>query len=246
MPIDWFTVGAQVFNFLILVALLRIFLYRPILDAMDSREEKITSRLEEANRERDKAEEQRRELEQERKDFQENKDSLFAEAKEDAEKRRKQLVEEAREEADAAKEKWLGQVSEERDSFLQDLRLRVARETCSLGRKALADLADAKLEEQMTRLFLNRLEKERETLGGTDAGHGIVVRSAFDLPESVRDEVGKALKDLTGSDDEPHFETDDDLLCGIELTVGDRKIGWNVEDYLDDFEERLKEAIADK
>jgi F-type H+-transporting ATPase subunit b len=37
MLIDWFTVGAQVLNFLILVWLLKRFLYGPILDAIDAR-----------------------------------------------------------------------------------------------------------------------------------------------------------------------------------------------------------------
>ena len=41
MLIDWFTVGAQVVNFLILVWLLKRFLYRPILDAIDAREKRI-------------------------------------------------------------------------------------------------------------------------------------------------------------------------------------------------------------
>jgi F-type H+-transporting ATPase subunit b len=246
MPIDWFTIGAQVFNFLLLVALLRIFLYRPILDAMDRREEKITSRLEEAEQKRDDAEDQQRKLEQQRRDFEENKDSLLTEVREDAEKRRKQLVEEAREKADAARDKWLSQVDEERDSFLQDLRRRVARETCSLARKALANLADAKLEEQMTRLFLARLGKEHDSIKGASMESGVIVRSAFDLTKSVRDEVRKTLQDLPGGGDEPRFETDSDLLCGIELRIGDRKIGWSVEGYLDDFEGRLKEAIAEK
>ena len=41
MLIDWFTVGAQVLNFLILVWLLKRFLYRPILHAIDAREQRI-------------------------------------------------------------------------------------------------------------------------------------------------------------------------------------------------------------
>ncbi len=246
MPIDWFTVGAQVFNFLLLVALLRIFLYRPILNVMDKREEKITSRLKEAKQQCDDAAARQRELEDQRKSFEETKDSLLAEAKKDVEKRRKQLVEEARNTADAAKEKWLIQVGEERDSFLQDLRRRVARDTCSLARKALADLADAKLEAQMTRLFLDRLSTERETITAADAKNGIVVRSAFDLPEPVRDEVRKTLCDLLDTTSAPSFETDSKLLCGIELRIGNYKIGWSIEDYLGEFEERLKEAIADQ
>jgi len=38
MLIDWFTVGAQALNFLILVWLLKRFLYKPILDAIDARD----------------------------------------------------------------------------------------------------------------------------------------------------------------------------------------------------------------
>ncbi len=36
MPIDWFTVGAQALNFLILVWLMKRFLYKPILNAIDA------------------------------------------------------------------------------------------------------------------------------------------------------------------------------------------------------------------
>ena len=49
MQIDWFTVVAQIVNFLILVWLLKKFLYGPIIRAMDDRERRIASRLEEAN-----------------------------------------------------------------------------------------------------------------------------------------------------------------------------------------------------
>ena len=38
MLIDWFTVGAQALNFVILVWLLKHFLYKPILNAIDVRE----------------------------------------------------------------------------------------------------------------------------------------------------------------------------------------------------------------
>ena len=41
MQIDWFTVIAQVLNFFILVFLLKRFLYKPILKAIDEREGKI-------------------------------------------------------------------------------------------------------------------------------------------------------------------------------------------------------------
>ena len=45
MLIDWFTVGAQALNFLILVWLLKRFLYKPILHAIDEREKGIAAQL---------------------------------------------------------------------------------------------------------------------------------------------------------------------------------------------------------
>ena len=45
MLIDWFTVGAQVVNFLILVWLLRRFLYKPVLAAIDAREKKVAAKI---------------------------------------------------------------------------------------------------------------------------------------------------------------------------------------------------------
>jgi F-type H+-transporting ATPase subunit b len=52
MLIDWFTVGAQVLNFLILVWLLKRFLYKPILHAIDAREQRIAKELADADAKR--------------------------------------------------------------------------------------------------------------------------------------------------------------------------------------------------
>ena len=57
MLIDWFTVGAQALNFLILVWLMKRFLYKPILHAIDEREKRIAAEL--ANADAKKAEAQK-------------------------------------------------------------------------------------------------------------------------------------------------------------------------------------------
>ena len=43
MLIDWFTVGAQALNFVLLVWMMRRYLYRPILNAVDAREKRIAA-----------------------------------------------------------------------------------------------------------------------------------------------------------------------------------------------------------
>ena len=55
MSIDWITVTAQIANFLVLVWLLKRFLYRPILDGIDAREAEITERMDAATRAKEDA-----------------------------------------------------------------------------------------------------------------------------------------------------------------------------------------------
>jgi len=69
MQIDWFTVVAQIVNFLILVGLLKKFLYGPIIRAMDDRERRIASRLEEANARERQAQEEVQSYRQKREDL---------------------------------------------------------------------------------------------------------------------------------------------------------------------------------
>ena len=56
MKLDWFTVAAQIGNFLLLLWLLKRFLYRPILAAMAARQQRVTAALAEAQAQAEAAE----------------------------------------------------------------------------------------------------------------------------------------------------------------------------------------------
>ena len=62
MLIDWFTVAAQVINFLILVWLLKRFLYKPILRDIDAREQRIEAQLADADATKAEAQQERDEF----------------------------------------------------------------------------------------------------------------------------------------------------------------------------------------
>ena len=64
MLVDWFTVAAQALNFLVLAWLLKRFLYRPVLDAIDAREAAVARQLAEAEATAAQARSQRAEYEQ--------------------------------------------------------------------------------------------------------------------------------------------------------------------------------------
>jgi F-type H+-transporting ATPase subunit b len=72
--INWFTVIAQIVNFLILVVLLKYLLYNRIVRAMDAREGKIQSHLKEAEEKERAAEREEESLRQKNRDFDEQRE----------------------------------------------------------------------------------------------------------------------------------------------------------------------------
>ncbi|MGB5096847.1 MAG: hypothetical protein WBN82_02930, partial [Porticoccaceae bacterium] len=101
MLIDWFTVGAQVVNFLILVWLLKRFLYRPILDAIDAREKRIASELADAAAGMAEAVATRDDFDRKSEAFEQQRATLLKQATDAAKAERHRLMDEARQAAEA-------------------------------------------------------------------------------------------------------------------------------------------------
>src|SRR5271167_3809410 len=113
MLIDWFTVGAQGLNFIILVWLMKRFLYKPILNAIDAREKKIAAELADADAKRADAKKERDEFQKKNEDFDKQRADLLARATDDASKERDRLLEQANKAADAL-------AAQRRDSLATD------------------------------------------------------------------------------------------------------------------------------
>jgi len=246
MQIDWITVSAQIVNFLVLVYLLKRFLYGPIMRAMQRREERITDRLKEAEERERKAEESEQEYNEKTEDLERRREKMLNEARESAERDRRRMLEEAREEVAETREQWQRQVRREKREFLDELRKRTGDAVQSVTRKALAELADAELEEEMIRSFIERLksldESAREALG--DADGPIRVTTAFELDSGARGRLTRALHEHIAPGAEIDYRESSGLVCGIELAAGGRRLGWSLAGYLDELGERLDRTFA--
>lgn len=244
MEIDWFTFGAQVLNFLILVGLLRHFLYGPITAAVDRREQEIESRITEAESRRREALEEAEALREERRRLEEEREERRREVEREVRRLREGLLEEARDEALEARHRWQETLRRERESFLADLRERIAREAYRVLREAVAELADQELETRMAGRLLVRLDElppaERAELVAAASEEGrVVVTSRFPLGEGVREELRDALEELGLPEVDVDWETGPEVGAGVEILAGDRKIGWSLESYLADLERRV-------
>ena len=104
MLINWFTVIAQAINFLILVWLLKRFLYKPILHAIDEREKGIATQLAEAEAKKAEAQKERDDFQHKNEAFDQERSALLKKATDEANAERQRLLDQARKDADALRQ----------------------------------------------------------------------------------------------------------------------------------------------
>ena len=245
MLIDWFTVMAQVINFIVLVWLLRRFLYKPVLRAIDDREKLIAGRLRDAAARSREATRQYEEFSEKNKALNEQRTVLMARAAEDASIERSRLFEEARRDMEGWKAAVLKAETGERQEAARELRRRIETEVFALARKACIELADGRLENQVVTVFLNRLQSmsaldKANLQAGLKSSTGVVlVRSAFALEQEQQEQIGQAIAALLETTTPPAFEVKPELIAGIELSTDGHTVSWNLSDYLGTVEEKL-------
>lgn len=250
MQVDWLTVGAQIINFIILVLLLKRFLYGPIVNAMQTREETIRLRMEQADKRTADAEYQARLLQEQQRELEEQKENWQEEARREVHAQRSQQLDALRSEIAATRTRWHEEVEYEKNSFLNQARSGIGQQACDIARHILQQLAGVELEQQLIRVFLQRLK----TLQGDEMQslrHAMKHRqsplqlsSSFEISPSLMAEIDQALSELNDAAVEVEYLREPDQICGISLQLGAQKIAWNIEDYLADLEGSLSSLLT--
>ncbi|MEO8615605.1 MAG: F0F1 ATP synthase subunit B [Luteolibacter sp.] len=249
MLIDWFTVGAQALNFLILVGLMKRYLYHPVLNAIDAREKRIADQIADAQAKEANATKDRDDFQHKNDEFDKQRATLLTKATDEAKAERQRLMDEARKAADAMSAKREESLQNEAKSLAQAISQRTQREVFAIARKALGDLATSGLEERIVEVFTRRLqdldgpEKEKLAAAMKAASESAVVRSAFDLPPDVREKVQTAINVAFSADVPLRFESAPDLVGGIELNAGGQKLAWSISEYLTSLEAGVGELL---
>ncbi|QAY86137.1 F0F1 ATP synthase subunit delta [Pseudomonas arsenicoxydans] len=241
MLIDWFTVAAQVLNFIILVWLMKRFLYQPVLNAIAAREAKIAAELKDAADTKAKAHQQQDEFEKKNQSFDEQRAALLKKATDEASNERGRLLAEARKTADAASVVRTKALVTERQDLHADFVRHTQQQVYDISRRVLGDLASVTLEQQACEVFIQRLrgldgtarDELAAALKATSDGAPARLRSAFELPAAQHISIQAALDELFGQAIVLKFETSPELVSGIELSVQGLKLAWSISDYLD-------------
>jgi F-type H+-transporting ATPase subunit b len=243
MLIDWFTVVAQIVNFLVLVALLKRFLWGRLVAAIDNREKRVAGQLAEAE---SKNQDAGRQMDQARaltEQIEKRRPAMLIEAKREADEQRKEMVQQARQEVQRIEAKWREDLEREQAAFLDELRRRSATEMLAVIRRALADLACADIQHCATEVFLEKLRTLDAAALRDLAAKELVVLTADELGEESQRRVRDTLERQLGPLLQLKFERTQSFAWGIELRGKGRRIGWNSDTYIESLEENLREAL---
>ena len=249
MLIDWFTVGAQIVNFLILVWLLKHFLYKPILDAIDAREKRIAAELADADGKKAEAEMERTNFEEKNKAFDQQRSALLGKAADEAKAERERLIDQAKKDAENLRANQADALRRDQIRLASEITLLAEKEVFAIARKTLTELATVSLEERIGEVFTRRLReldpKAKELLGAAlnNSSQPTVVRSAFDLPADQRAAIQNALNETFSAVVRIKFEDSQDVICGIELTANGQKVAWSISSYLAGLSKKVSDLV---
>lgn len=244
MSIDWITVVAQLVNFLLLMFLLKRFLYRPILDGIDAREAEITQRMADATAAKVAANAAETSYKQLQAHHLAEQDSLLEQALQATEKQRDQLLADTRAQLQQEQQDWQKYLEQERVGFISRLQQAGATTLFALTRKALHDLADEPLENAIFRHVGKKLQPMEGTLVQAAGEHtSAVVSSHYKLPQATQTQLQQEFRSLIPNV-ELSFSVNPTQAPGLVVQVGGVRVEWTIDSYMEEFTALLAENTS--
>ena len=241
MELSWPTFFLEIFNFLVLVWILKRFLYKPVLEAIAHRKSVIDKTLADANAKEAGAQALVEQYQNRLADWENEKEKLAAGVAEEISAQRATMMaalenslKQEREKARVLEERRLNQLKNQAEEE------GIARGVQFTGR-LLACAACAELEARLVNRTLEDLprlpEEQIKALRSVCRQDGVRVKvtSAFPLSAAQRSAIARRLKEVTEDSVAVEFTEDSRLLAGLRISVGPWILRANVEDELEFF-----------
>ena len=231
----------QIFNFLILFIVLRVWVYKPILGLLDKRRQNIAQGLEDAR----VAAEARANAEKDAAkiiaDAQAEASKVVREANERAQGVAKEVKAEAEAEAAKAREAALAEAEVERARILGDLRSQVAALSIAATQKLVGEALDEKRQHALLDEFFSGVKSGKVVVmdDASFKGDAAEVTSALPLTDQEQNSVKKDVLAKVGAQ-AVTFRVDPSILGGLVIKVGDKVLDSSVAGKLDGLRQNLK------
>ncbi|MGD8873922.1 MAG: F0F1 ATP synthase subunit delta [Gammaproteobacteria bacterium] len=243
MELNWSTVVLEILNFLVLVWILKHFLYQPVLDVIARRRDGIEKTLADAGARHAQAVDLQKQYEgrlaEWSKEQQQAREALSQELAAERSRKLAELHTELEQEREKARVVWVRRQADamrelEETALLQGTRFTTRLLQAAAGPELEARLVDIAIK-GLTELPAERVSALRNSYG--KPLEAIRVASAFPLADAQRQRLEQVLTGITGEELPQHFEQDSALLAGVRISIGAWVLGVNLQDELQGFME---------
>ena len=182
MTTDWWTLALQGFNFLILVWLLRLFLFRPVVAAIKVRSAKIDDLLNDAKAAKADAEAGRRKVDAEVEKLEAMRQSAIADARAAAEDERERILADAKKKSDIQLAEARKRLDAERQAAEQNLLGKASRIAVDIAEYLLRNVND---NDRLNTVFLDQACAQLSTVAANERAQ-IIGANKDDTPIKAR------------------------------------------------------------
>lgn len=251
MGIDLFTLTAQVINLIILLFLLRKFLYVPVLKAVEARQKLIADELISAEQARASAQKEEAKCVAKLREIETQKQAVLDKVQKEAQQLAVKLSEEAQVQYKQSQQKLNEKLKAEHRNFDVSVQSLVVKYFEQFADSALKQIADADLNVLAVHRFMQKLttlpENEKKSFAATyRANNIIIIKSAKVLPDEMKENLENVLKQELKLKNSTIFEykTSEELICGLSVAAGEQMISWNLQSYLKEFRNNLNNEVV--
>ena len=231
----------QIFNFLIVVVVLRAWVYKPVVGLLQKRRETIAQGLEDARVAAEARENAEKEAESVVAAAQQEANAIVREATDRAEQAAGEVKAEAEKDAEAARQSALAEGEQLKNQALGEVRGQVAALAIAAAQKVINEALDEKRQQKLIDEFFSGLEGGKVIVleGEQLEGQSATVTSALPLSDDETKRIENGLKDQLGGDAEVEFKVNPAILGGLVVRVGDKVVDGSVSGKLTSLEQSL-------
>ncbi len=225
----------QIIAFTIVFLTLNAWVYKPMLDMMESRKQKIAQGLEDARVAADARANAEKEATKILADAQAEAGKVVREATERAGSAGKEVKAAAEAEAAKAREAVMAEAELERNRILGDLRGQVAALAIAAANKLVGEALDEKKQRALIDEFFSGVKGGKVVVADALTGDFAEVTSALPLTSDEQNTVKKSV-----SAKEVSFKVDPSILGGLVIKVGDKVLDGSVAGKLEGLRQAMK------
>lgn len=225
----------QIIAFAIVFLTLNAWVYKPMLNMMDSRKQKIAQGLEDARVAADARANAEKDAAKILADAQAEASKVVREATERAASAGKDVKTAAEAEAAKAREAVMAEAEMERNRILGDLRGQVAALAIAAANKLVGETLDEKKQHALIDEFFSGIKGGKVVVADGFSGDSAEVTSALPLTQEEQSTVRQSV-----SVKQVSFKVDPSILGGLVIKAGDKVLDGSVAGKLDNLRQALK------